>query len=395
MSKRRREKRSARYYCEGYFVGLPRELWQRLVYPLVGLDAMLQTARVSREWRAMLYASVRELSYGTTSLPASYSRCFTKDWLLQLCHLAAFALDCGRMRLPSVLPALAVLTSLRTLTLCQVQNGTNTDTAMVQINKLTQLTALDVNGHHCAGLIDLPALRLLDASYCHHAMLASLDHMTALTYLDLGALRHATVEQLTPLVNLQYLSLDVDERCPCTFLTAMRSLVFLELNNTSYMLPPESLVLSHAQWLQLTALTALSIVGTPVPIATVQAMTQLRSLCIGRGYNDEYAHVPGGRVEQARVAYIARFQGALTLDSLNSELQGTLSHLTRLDFKSQNLFDHDLPARARELGIPAQDLQHWWNAVADFRGWHHALPPNYFAREARASSRFMNGQAFI
>ncbi len=158
------------------------------------------------------------------------------------------------------------------------------------------------------------------------------------------------------------------------FLTRMHSLAFLNADQTdSYAC---SAVPSGAQLRSLTSLTNLSISGVPVAITTLQALTQLRVLCIG---SDDKT---------------GRFDGALTLASLHRDLLSSLSHLTRLDYHTQRFLERVVPPKVAELGLRVRASCVEWDDVAAFRGWKHPLPCDYFSR-IEDTSRFMNGHAFL
>lgn len=381
MSKRQRDKRSSRYYLEGLFLRLPRELWQRLIYPLVGLNQLMATASVSREWMAQIFASINELSRRTVSFGAmSLANCkLTKGYLTQLCNLSAMQVDLDIMRPASVFAGLPLLSSLKTLCLCG-------ETLLAkQVARLTQLTALDdctrFGGTEQALMPSSLCLLRVARSQPSYYHLNNLVHLTNLTYLDL---RHSSMymaqRTLTALTALQFLAMGRGFIESYDFLTRMRDLVFLNLNNFSgcyYSNAP-----SAGQMTQLTALTSLSVVGTFMPLTVVQQMTQLRSLEIGDTPTDN---------DTAALL----FRDCITLDALSWDVMATLTHVQYMSYDSQNIFQRLVPLKTLEYKL--HQCSNELEEVNAFRGWKHPLPVGYFSRSLphEHESRFLNGQAFI
>ena len=345
-----------------HFLGLPCEVWQRVIWPQCGKGQGLPWASVSKAWRRLACGAIEHFSPHLLSFSKRLWNALTKTYLAQFTGLRSFFLDSENMRMASALPALASLTQLRTL---RVGRGTRLKTGC--LNQLTQLTALDVSynyGCSVSSVTGLTQLRLLQADSADDTLLSQLPTLTSLTYLDISNARFyveaATLKRLT---HLQYLSV---RYCPVdsyNFLTALDSLVFLDMDDC------RGAINTAPPLLALTSLTALSLDNVAVATETILAMTQLRVLGVG----DTLVGAPD----------------CFSVDSLSAGVLTQLRHLDCL-FYSGMVFANQTPRRVTELGLSTDN--EIGRAMARFTQWRTPLPPHYFNISGSAVSVFMNEQ---
>jgi len=337
------------------FLGLPCELWQRLIWPLCGPAQGLAWASVSQDWRALALGAIQCFSPSKLPYSKRLYASLTKSYLGQFQALSALHLDDRSMRVVSVVPALLGLTRLKTLS---VHSDTTTFYAD-QLSMLTQLTALGAPRSYkfpFDALDSLPRLALLDIPYTHAdaKLEEQLPKLTSLTFLRMDTYGGCiSGDLLAPLTRLQYLSL---WRCRIgesyDFLSRLHQLAFLDIGCARSMHCVEPTMMT-----KLTALTSLNIDDAPVCSATVMALaTQLRVLRFGES-----------RVWHARQCF--------GVDSLvrDTELARRLSHV-RLIYEPVML-GVEIPQSLKDARLEVGGDQ---RELAAFRGWMTPLPPDYF-----------------
>lgn len=343
--------------------GLPSDVWHNQIWSRCGPGQGLPWARVSKAWQRLAYSGILHFSPRLLPYGKNLWKALTVKYLGQFTNLRSFFLTNEHMRLSSALPALASLTQLRTLVI-----GPPTILSHErQLEKLTQLTALDFSGSYgssSTAIIGLTQLKLLHAhSTVGKHVVSQVHALRALTYLNLDHTKTTTLQSssLEGLTMLQYFSAQFCNVDSYAFLSSLRSLVFLNLDCCRSLEEYDSPPL-----IGLASLTSLSVVRVRVSTETILALTHLRSLGIGDGCEKYFGLV-----------------------SLNPVVMDRLTHLHRLSYNEPFVGP---PERVWELGLSTRHNFTEGMALNQFKRWHHPLPPNYFSLSHSGLSPFMNDQ---
>jgi hypothetical protein len=267
---------------------IPVELWTVHIFPkFPTIKSRLCIATVSKDWKKLLYASIRSLVryiYTDTGQCLGpffgLDRSWSLDYIVQFtrleqCHLLK------NTHMDRSFQQLLRLKSLNTLIISPRQKSI-TDTHLKQ---LTQLTALrigslsSITNRGLSGLTNLHILSIKGEQFSDQ----SVEKLTQLTYLD-AAWTSMTDKGLHGLTQLQKLHTRLDANC-FKFLSTHTNLVSLHLCNTIQ--APDIMAIWNRESERLTNLTKLRDINIhlPLDLAIYEKMTNLKNLSVVGDYN--------------------------------------------------------------------------------------------------------------